>query len=97
MRYKAKLITQGFFQRLGINYDEMYSFVMDTITFRFLISITASEKLKICLMDVVTTYFYDSLQFDIHVKIPKKFKMPEVYTFHNLFSIKLQRFLYGLK
>ena len=32
-RYKARLMTQGFSQRLGIDYDETYSPVMDIITF----------------------------------------------------------------
>ena len=38
IRYKARLVAQGFSQRPGIDYEETYSPVMDTITFRFLIS-----------------------------------------------------------
>ena len=55
------------------------------------------EKLEMHLMDVVTTYLYGSLDSDIHIKILEGFKMPEVYTPRNLFSIKLQRSLYELK
>ena len=67
---------------------------MDTITFRFLISMAVSEKLEMRLMDVVTTYLYGSLDFDIFMKILEGYKMPEAYTSRNLFSIKLQRSLY---
>ena len=97
MRYKVRLVAQGFSQKLGIDYDETYSPVIDTITFCFLISMVVSERLEIRLMDVITAYLYGSLDFDIHMKIFEGYKMPEAYTPHNLFSIKLQRSLYGLK
>ncbi|BBG97055.1 transposable element gene, partial [Prunus dulcis] len=50
-RYKARLVAQGFSQRPGIDYVETYSPVMDTITFRYLISLAVSEKLEMRLMD----------------------------------------------
>ena len=69
---------------------------MDTITFRFLISMVISKNLEMRLMDVVTTYLYGSLDSDIYM-IPEGLKMLEAYTPRNLYSIKLQRSLYGLK
>ena len=45
VRYKARLVAQGFSQCLKIDYDETYSPVMDVITFRYLISLVVSEKL----------------------------------------------------
>jgi len=52
---------------------------MDAITFRFLIGLVVSETLDMSLMDVITTYLYWSLDKDIHMKIPKGFKMPEAF------------------
>ena len=51
------------------------------------------------LMDVFTAYLYGTLDNDIYMKIPEGFKMPEAYKSKpkQLFSIKLQRSLYGLK
>ena len=49
------------------------------------------------LMGVMTTYLYGSLDFDIYMKIFEGLKIPEAYTSCNLFSIKLQKSLYGLK
>ena len=43
VRYKARLVAQGFSQRLGIDYEETYSPVMDAITFRYLIHLAVSE------------------------------------------------------
>ena len=51
------------------------------------------------LMDVVTAYLYGSLDNDIYMKIPEGYRMPEVYNSksRSMYSIKLQRSLYGLK
>ena len=75
MRYKAWLVAQGFSQRPEIDYDETYSPVMDTITFRFLISMVVSERFEMRLMDVVTAYLYGSLDSDIYIKIHERYKM----------------------
>ena len=52
-----------------------------------------------CLMDVVTTYLYGSIDTDIYMKIPKIFKLPKATNPkpRNMYSIKLQRPLYELK
>ena len=73
MRYKARLVAQGFSQRPGIDYEETYSPVMDAITFRYLISLAVSENLEMHLMDVVTAYLYGSLDNDIYMRVPEGF------------------------
>ncbi|KAJ9541050.1 hypothetical protein OSB04_027556 [Centaurea solstitialis] len=99
MRYKARLVAQGFSQRPGIDYEETYSPVMDAITFRYLISLAVSKNLEMRLMNVVTAYLYGSLDSDIYMKIHEGFKMPEALSTkpREMYSIKLQRSLYGLK
>ena len=37
VRYKERLVAQGFSQRPGIDYEETYSPMVDTTTFRYLI------------------------------------------------------------
>ncbi|KAK9942694.1 hypothetical protein M0R45_008346 [Rubus argutus] len=68
VRYKARLVAQGFSQRPGIDYEETYSPVMDVITFRYLISLVVFEKLNMQLMDVVTAYLYGDLDTEIYMK-----------------------------
>ena len=55
MRYKTRLVAQKFFQRIGIDYDETHSPMMDTIMFRFLVSFVVLENWEICLIDVEMT------------------------------------------
>jgi hypothetical protein len=47
VRYKVRLVAQGFLQKPGIDYEETYSPVVDAITFRFLISLVVT-KVWIC-------------------------------------------------
>ena len=51
------------------------------------------------LMDVVTDFLYGSIDTNVYMKIPKGFKLPEVMNSkpRSMYSIKLQRSLYGLK
>ena len=99
MRYKALLVAQGLSQRPGIDYEETYSPVMDAITFRYLISLAVSEGLDMRLMYVVTTYLYGSLDANVYMKIPEGFILPKAMNSkpRSMYSIKLQRSLYGLK
>ncbi|CAM8902209.1 unnamed protein product [Rhodiola kirilowii] len=99
VRYKARLVAQGFSQRLGIDFEETYSPVMDGITFRYLISLAVHEKLNMHLMDVVTAYLYESLDVEIYMRIPEGFQMPEASSSkpRERYSVKLEKSLYGLK
>ena len=90
-----------FSQRLGIDYEETYSPIMDAITFRFLISLAISKRLDMRFMDVIITYLYGFIDNDIYIymKIHESFKLPEVNNTkpRNMCLIKLQQSLYGLK
>lgn len=98
VRYKARLVAQGFSQRPGIDYMETYSPVVDSITLRYLMSLAVHQSLDMRLMDVVTAYLYGSLDNEIYMKIPEGLKVPEEYRHsQDMCSIRLQKSLYGLK
>ena len=99
VRYKARLVAQGFSQRHGIDYEETYSPIMDATTFCYLIYLAVSEGLDMRLMDVVTTYLYGSIDINVYMKILEGFKLSEVMNSkpRTMYSIKLQGSLYGLK
>ena len=99
VRYKARLVAQGFSQRPGIDYEETYSPVMDVITFRYLISLVVSEKLNMQLMDVVTAYLYGDLDTEIYMKVPEGLPLTGSNSSRprNTLSIRLRRSLYRLK
>ena len=78
VRYNARLVVHVFSQRSGINYEKMYSPVMDMITFYYLINMTVKERLDMCLMDVITIYLYGKLDNDIYMKILRGLKIPKM-------------------
>ena len=67
--------------------------------FHYLISLAANMNLVIQLMDVVTSYLYWSLDTHIYMKIPDGIKISEIKEneYCNMYNIKLQSSLYGLK
>ena len=54
VRYKARLVAQGFTQRSGFDFNETYSQVMSGVTFQYLLSLAVQNRLYIQLMDVAT-------------------------------------------
>jgi hypothetical protein len=48
-------------------------------------------------MDVVTGYFYGSLDSDIYMKVPDGISIPNMNTNRNVYCVKLSKSLYGLK
>nr|AAK91878.1 Putative copia-type pol polyprotein [Oryza sativa]AAP52115.1 retrotransposon protein, putative, Ty1-copia subclass [Oryza sativa Japonica Group] len=49
------------------------------------------------LMDVVTAYLYGSLDSEIYMRVPEGLKIPNPKGNRNMYSVRLQRSLYGLK
>ena len=72
---------------------------MDAITYYFLISLAVPQGLDMCLMNVITTYLYGSMDNDIYMKILEEFKLPKANSTKpcSMHLIKLQRSLYGYK
>jgi hypothetical protein len=70
---------------------------MSAITFRYLISLAVQNRLSLQLMDVVTAYLYGSLNSNIYMKVPDGIDVPNPKTKRNMYCVKLQKSLYGLK
>ena len=97
-RYKVRLVAQGFSQRPGIDFDQTYSPVMDTISFRFLLALTVQLSLHIYLLDVVTACLHGVLDTKLFIVPPPGYMrsipaaIPSKHT-----SLQIMKALYGLK
>jgi hypothetical protein len=70
---------------------------MNGITFQYLISPTTQKCLSLQLMDVVTVYLYGSLDSDIYKKVSDRISVPNTNVGRNMYCVKLNKSLYGLK
>lgn len=70
LRYKARLVAQGFAQRPGIDFNETFAPVARMSTIRALFALAASEGLKIESFDFDTAFFNGKMTEDVYIKIP---------------------------
>ena len=71
VRYKARLVAQGFSQRPCVDFEETYSPVMDGITL-----ILGTVNLELKNETYSTTYLHGNLDSNIYMKVPKGIPVP---------------------
>lgn len=87
---KARLVVQGYLQKLGVDYFENFSPVMKNETIRILLSIAHIRNWKTRQLDVKTAFLNGKLKEVVYVKPPKCID-------NNGKIWKLKKALYGLK
>ena len=98
LRFKVRLVAQGFTQKPGIDFEQTYSPVMDSTSFRYLLSLAVQMALETRLLDVVTAYLYGDLDAQIHIKPPPDFLPNTTPAQPGRFSgLRICKALYGLK
>ena len=99
VRYKVRLVAQGFIQCPRIDFQFTYSPVMDSETFRYLLGMAVQYSLDTQLLDVVTTYLYGPLDAQLYIRPPLEFleQAPPEDTPGTYSGLRLQKALYGLK
>lgn len=89
-KYKVRLVTRGFQQAEGVDYDEIFAAVVKRAAFRALFAIAAKRKLKIHQMDVKTAFLNGNLEHKVYIKPPPGMKLPKGCV------LELLKALYGL-
>nr|GEX02321.1 retrovirus-related Pol polyprotein from transposon TNT 1-94 [Tanacetum cinerariifolium] len=93
LKNKARLVSQGFRQEEGIDFEELFAPVARIEAIRIFIENAAHKNMMIFQMDVKTTFLNVELKEEVHVSQPEGFvdqdNPSHVY--------KLKKALYGLK
>nr|KAJ0200496.1 hypothetical protein LSAT_V11C600308410 [Lactuca sativa] len=76
-KYKARLVTQGFRQKEGIDFFDTYAPVARISTIRLLLALAAIHNLVIHQMDVKTAFLNGDLDEEMYMKQPEGFVMPD--------------------
>ncbi|GKE39237.1 ribonuclease H-like domain-containing protein [Tanacetum coccineum] len=92
-RYKARLVSNGSSQQLGVDFDETFSPVVKPATIRMILSLVVSCQWPIHQLDVKNAFLNGDLSETVYMHQPPGFVDPRYP--HHVFL--LQRSLYGLK
>lgn len=92
VKFKARLVAQGFSQVPGVDFEETYAPVGRTTSLRIMLTISAFMNLEIQQADVEGAYLNGSLDVDIYMRYPDC-----VVPAEGCDALKLNKALYGLK
>jgi hypothetical protein len=69
IRYKVRLVIEGYEQIRGIDFDETYAPVSKLITLRYLLSFAAQNNYKIGHLDVVTVFLNPEIDTKVYMQL----------------------------
>ena len=90
--YKTRLVTKGFRQVQGVDYNEIFSTVAMLKSVRIMLAIAAFYDYEIWQMDVKTAFLNGFIEEELYMMQPEGF----VYPKGDNKVRKLQRSIYGL-
>ncbi|GJV33381.1 ribonuclease H-like domain-containing protein [Tanacetum coccineum] len=92
IKNKARLVTQGYTQEEGIDYDEVFALVTRIEAIRLFLAYASFKDFVVYQMDVKSAFLYGKIEEEVYVCQPPGFEDPEfpdrVY--------KVEKALYGL-
>lgn len=89
--YKLQIVTQGFTQKHGVDYKEVFAPVANLESIRIILALAAKYDLELDQMDVATAYLNGELEEELYMHPPEGVAVPKGHCW------KLKRSLYGLK
>ena len=93
-RYKAQLVSRGFTQEYGIDYEETFAPVARLSSVMTLISVSTTRKWPLFQMDVKNAFLNGELSEEVYMKLPSGYSHPPGFP-HRV--CRLLRTLYGLE
>jgi hypothetical protein len=91
--FKENLVVKGFAQKKGIDFDEIFSLVVNLTSICTILSIVATKDLYLEILDVKTSFLHGDLEEEINMEKPQGFVVKN----KDKLVCRLKKILYGLK
>ncbi|KAI3813867.1 hypothetical protein L1987_18602 [Smallanthus sonchifolius] len=92
VKNKARLVVQGFYQQVGLDYTEVYAPVARIEAIRLFLAYATYVGFRVYQLDVKNAFLYGKVHEEVYVTQPPGFEDP-----HNINKVyKLDKALYGL-
>ncbi len=69
-KYKTRLVTKGYAQTYGIDYEETYSLVVKMTTVKAIIAMAVAKGWSLHQMDVKNVFLHGDLQEEVYMEQP---------------------------
>lgn len=92
-KYKARLVTKGYAQEYGIDYEEVYAPVLRMDTVRMFLALATQRIWTVFQLDVKSAFLHGNLKEDVYVEQPRGYEVKN--ELHKVY--KLIKTLYGLR
>ncbi|MCO5604509.1 hypothetical protein L7F22_058676 [Adiantum nelumboides] len=66
-KYNSRLVVKGFFEKKGVDFNEIFSLVVKMDSIRAILSIVAIQDLHLEQMDVKTAFLHGDLEEEIYM------------------------------
>ncbi|KAH9725257.1 hypothetical protein KPL70_007804 [Citrus sinensis] len=92
-RFKARLVANGYTQKEGVGFEEVFSPIVKHASIRVILSLTTVQDMELDQLDVKTAFLHGRLQGEIFMTQPQRYEDPNKPRHVCL----LKKSLYGLK
>jgi hypothetical protein len=80
VRNKARLVAQGYCQKVGIDYEETFAPIAYLEAIRIFLAFDASKGFKIFQMDVKSAFLNGYIEEEVYVRQPLVLRVPSFQT-----------------
>ena len=70
LRYKARLVAQGYPQQPGIDYDEVFAPVVRYDSLRLLLALAAHHQWQVDQLDIKAAFLYGHINEEVYMCLP---------------------------